>query len=79
MGRFISAEKLHQDDFGDTFTKREGEVVYDAATRGRNGRLGPWATMTQKSYNMNGGQRLGTGFGQKYVRNAVGELHKVEG
>jgi len=79
MGRFISAEKLHQDDFGDIFTKREGEVVYDAATRGRNGRLGPWATMTQKSYNMNGGQRLGTGFGQKYVRNAAGELHKVEG
>lgn len=79
MSRYLSAEKLHQDDFGDTFTKQEGEVVYDAATRGRNGRLGPWATMTQKSYNMNGGQRLGTGFGQKYVRNAAGELHKVEG
>lgn len=79
MSRFLSAEKLHQDDFGDTFTKKEGEVVYDAATRGRNGRMGPWATMTQRSWEMNGGGRLGTGFGQKYVRNAAGELHKVEG
>ena len=79
MTRFLSAEKLHQDDFGDTFTKREGEIVYDATTRGRNGRAGPWATMTQRSYSMNGSGRLGTGFGQKYVRNASGELHKVEG
>lgn len=79
MPRFLSAEKLHQDDFGDTFTKRESEVVYDAATRGNNGRMGPWATMTQHSWEMNGGGRLGTGFGQKYVRNAAGELHKVEG
>ena len=79
MSRYLSAEKLHQDDFGDTFTKQEGEVVYDACTRGRNGRAGPWATMTQRSYDMNGMGRLGTGFGQKYVRNAAGELHKVEG
>jgi hypothetical protein len=79
MTRYLSAEKLHQDDFGDTFTKREGEVVYDAVTRGRNGRAGPWATMTQRSFDMNGMGRLGTGFGQKYVRNAAGELHKVEG
>ena len=79
MGRYLSAEKIHQDDFGDTFTKKEGEVVYDSATKGRNGRAGMWATMTQKSYDMNGLGRLGTGFGQKYVRNAAGEFHKVEG
>lgn len=79
MTRYLSAEKLHQDDFGDTFTKKEGEIVYDAAIRGRNGRAGPWATMTQRSWEMNGGGRLGLGFGQKYVRNKFGELHKVEG
>jgi len=79
MTRYLSAEKLHNDDFGDPFTKKEGEVVYDATTRGHNGRSGPWATMTQKSYDIHGAQRLGTGFGQKYVRNAAGEFHKVEG
>lgn len=79
MTRYLSAEKLHQDDFGDSFTHAVGEVVYDACTRGSNGRMGPWATMTQRSWEMNGGGRLGTGFGQKYVRNAAGELHKVEG
>lgn len=79
MTRYLSAEKRHSDDFGDQFTMQVGEVVYDAATRGRNGRHGPWATMTQKSYDLNGNGRLGTGFGQKYVRNAEGELHKVEG
>lgn len=79
MVRYFSAEKMHGDDFGDAFTKKEGEIVYDATTRGRNGRLGQWATMTQKSYDIYGGGRLGTGFGQKYVRNADGELHKIEG
>jgi len=74
MPRYLSAEKLHQDDFGVLFTKEEGEVVYDAATVG-----GPWATMTQTSYTKYGFGKLGTGWGQKYVRNDVGELHKVEG
>lgn len=73
MTRYFSAERRHQDDFGDTFTKQEGEIVYDARTRS-----GPWATMTQRSFDMNSMGRLGTGFGQKYVRNAAGELHKVE-
>lgn len=79
MTRYLSAEKRHSDDFGDSFTQAVGEVVYDAATRGSNGRHGPWATMTQRSYDMNGVGKLGTGFGQKYVRNEHGELHKVEG
>ncbi|QDP65323.1 MAG: hypothetical protein Unbinned200contig1000_63 [Prokaryotic dsDNA virus sp.] len=72
--RYVSAEKLHQDDFGDFFTMKVGEVVYDAATK-----YGPWATMTEKSWKLNGIGKLGTGFGQKYVRNEKGELHKVEG
>lgn len=79
MGRYLSAEKLHEDDFGDSFTFAVGEVVYDSATKSRNGRAGPWATMSQRSYEMNGLGRLGLGFGQKYVRNEHGELHKVEG
>lgn len=78
MTRYLSAEKMDADDFGDPFTKKEGEVVYDSATMVA-GRRGPWATMTQESYNQWGAGRLGTGFGQKYVRNAAGELHKVEG
>lgn len=79
MTRYLSAEKMHNDDFGDRFTMQVGEVVYDAATKMTNGRLGPWATMTEKSYKMNGYGKLGLGLGQKYVRNADGELHKVEG
>lgn len=79
MGRYISAEKMDRDDFQIPFTKKEGEVVYDAATEGRGGRAGPWATMTQESFELHGLGRLGLGLGQKYVRNAAGELHKVEG
>lgn len=79
MGRYLSAEKAHTDDFGDDFIKQEGEFVYDAATKMRNGRLGPWAMMTQRSWELNGYGKLGLGLGQKYKRNADGELHKVEG
>lgn len=79
MTRYLSAEKMSFDDFGEPFTKQEGEVVYDSATRGHNGRMSQWATMTQKSYDEKGYGKLGLGFGQKYVRNAVGEFHKVEG
>ena len=79
MTRYLSAEHLQEDDFGDGFTQRVGEVIYDAAIKLSNGRPGPWATMTEKSFKMNAMGTLGTGLGQKYVRNAFGELHKVEG
>lgn len=72
--RYASAEKLKADDFGVPFTFQEGEVVYDAKTI-----HGPWATMTQTSFEMYGRGKLGLGLGQKYVRQANGELHKVEG
>lgn len=71
--RYLSAEKMSQDDFGEKFTNEPGEVIYDAATMN-----GAWATMTQKSYDLYarpGG--LGLGKGQKYVRQENGELHKV--
>lgn len=79
MTRYLSAEKRHNDDFGDKFTKTAGEVVYDGVTRAPNGRYGPWACMTQRSFELNGVGKLGLGIGQKYVRNEYGELHKVEG
>lgn len=74
MSRYLSAEKMSQDDFGVPFTGEEGEVVYDAKTLG-----GPWATMKECSFKTYAIGKLGLGLGQKYVRNAAGELHKVEG
>jgi len=74
MTRYISAEKLDRDDFGDKFTKEQGELVYDAVTR-----LGFWATMTHKSFGLHGRGVIGTGRGQKYQRNVDGQLHKVQG
>lgn len=73
MTRYLSAEKMAKDDFGVAFTQQEGEIVYDAKTR-----MGPWATMTEHSFNIYG-MTLGLGLGQKYVRNEAGELHLVEG
>lgn len=77
--RYISAETLSEDDFGDRITFEVGEVIWDAKTQ-----MGPWATMTQKSFNMNAHKSVrengpGTGRGQKYVRQSNGELHKVDG
>jgi hypothetical protein len=77
--RYLSAEGMTQDDFGVSFTMKPGEVVYDAATERPGGYPGPWATMTQQSYLMHGLGKLGTGYGQKYIRQENGELHKVEG
>lgn len=73
--RYVSAEKMTADDFGVAFTNKEGELVYDAKTK-----QGPWATMTEASYRRHGTvAKLGLGVGQKYVRQANGELHLVEG
>ena len=74
MTRYFSAERATHDDFAYPFTGKEGEVVYDAKTKG-----GPWAMMSETAYKIFGAGKLGTGYGQKYVRNAAGELHKVKG
>lgn len=74
VDRYLSAEKMSQDDFGVKFTNETGEVIYDACTMN-----GAWATMTQASYDLYarpGG--LGLGKGQKYVRQENGELHKED-
>lgn len=73
--RYLSAERMTQDDLGKPFTMLEGEVIYDAKTVS-----GPWATMTQATYDLIGHPcGLGLGKGQKYVRQANGQLWKVEG
>jgi len=74
MTRYISAEKMSKDDFGVEFTNQVGEIIYDAKTK-----MGPWATMTEMSFQIYGLGKLGQGYGQKYRRNEAGELHKVEG
>lgn len=58
------------DDFGIPFDK----VMYDAKTR-----MGPWANMAPSSFRTYGLGRLGTGFGQKYEKQADGRWLKVEG
>lgn len=73
MTRYLSAERMTNDDFGNAFTNKEGEIIYDAKTH-----MGPWATMTERAFKQYG-VKLGQGFGQKYKRNADGELHKVAG
>lgn len=49
MIRYVSAEKREFDDFEDRLTGKAGETVYDAKTK-----YGPWATMTQKSFEKHG-------------------------
>tara|TARA_R110000868_G_scaffold307378_3_gene568866 strand:+ start:4990 stop:5223 length:234 start_codon:yes stop_codon:yes gene_type:complete len=73
--RYVSAEGLKADDFGVPFTMRTGERVYDARTLN-----GQWATMTHSSWlDWRAMPRLGTGYGQRYIRQANGELHKEAG
>lgn len=72
--RYVSAERMTHDDFGQPFTMKEGELVYDAKTK-----QGPWATMTHTSFMTHGLGLLGLGAGQKYQRMANGQLHKIEG
>lgn len=72
--RYLSAETRITDDFGDRFTMKVDEYVYDGATY-----RGPWACMTHKSWKTHGCGVLGTGRGQKYQRNAEGHLIKVGG
>lgn len=77
--RYVSAEAMSADDFDVPFTKAEGEIVYDAMTRRPNGLPGPWATMTEASFKEHGYGKLGLGLGQKYQRQANGQLHKIAG
>jgi hypothetical protein len=59
-----------KDDFGVKYdvTMIDGKTIH-----------GPWANMTLKSWRIHGVGKLGTGFGQKYVKQADGRWLKVEG
>ena len=71
--RYFSAEALDSDDFDIPFTHAEGELVYDAKTWD-----GRWATMTEVSFTNATDGKLGIGYGQKYIRQANGELWLAE-
>jgi hypothetical protein len=59
------------DDFG----VRIDKVFYDAPTK-----QGPWATMAPLSWTKNARTpMLGTGYGQRYVKQADGKWLKMEG
>jgi hypothetical protein len=63
------------DDFGQPYTLTKGGIMYDAKTS-----KGPWANMTHESWlNHRATEKLGTGFGQKYERQADGRWLKIEG
>lgn len=51
-----------------------GSVMYDGCTQD-----GRWAIMSKLGWDLFGCGRLGTGFGQKYLRNEAGEFYISEG
>lgn len=59
-----------EDDFGLPFKT----VMYDGKTQ-----MGPWANMSETSWKLHGVGILGTGYGQKYKKQADGRWLKVEG
>jgi hypothetical protein len=59
-----------KDDFGGHITN----IVIDGKTV-----HGPWALMNEKSWRAHGCGRLGTGYGQKYQKQADGKWLKIEG
>ena len=54
------------------------EPITTAFIDGRT-KYGPWAIMTPLSWGQHGIGRLGTGFGQRYEKQADGQWLKVEG
>ena len=62
------------DDFDSPYDLHIGGVMYDAKTK-----HGPWANMTEASWNVHGVGKLGPSLGQKYERQADGRLLKVAG
>jgi hypothetical protein len=58
------------DDFGRPYSN----IMIDGKTR-----IGPWANMCEESWRTYGVGKLGTGYGQKYQKQADGRWLKVEG
>jgi hypothetical protein len=70
------AEKYWTGNLGpkDDFGRPYGDLMYDGRTN-----MGPWANMSHDSWMMVGVKKLGTGYGQKYRKQADGRWLKVEG
>jgi hypothetical protein len=51
-----------------------GDVVYDAQTRS-----GGWGILSQQSWEWHSYGKLGTGYGQKYLRSSTGNYYLTEG
>jgi len=62
------------DDFDSPYDFTVGAVMYDAKTV-----YGPWANMTQESFEKHAIGYLGTGYGQKYQMQDDGKWLKVGG
>ena len=58
------------DDFGNQITN----ILIDGKTK-----QGPWATMSQESYDKFGVGQFGVGYGQKYEKQEDGRFKKVAG
>lgn len=58
----------------DDFNSAIGDEIIDGKTR-----QGPWALMTPSSWRLHGIGKLGTGYGQRYQKQADGRWLKVEG
>jgi hypothetical protein len=71
MAKYWMSPLDKQDDFGDAYTN----FMVDGKTK-----MGPWANMTEASYKKYGIGKLGTGYGQRYEKQAdTGKWLKVEG
>jgi hypothetical protein len=68
--RYWIGEVGELDDFGVQLT----DEFIDGMTA-----MGPWAIMSLGSWRLHGSPRLGTGWGQRYKRQADGRWLKVEG
>jgi hypothetical protein len=62
------------DDFDSPYDLKPGGIMYDARTK-----HGPWANMTEDSFQVHGAGRLGPGYGQKYQMQEDGRWLKIAG
>jgi hypothetical protein len=70
MARYWMTALGNKDDFGMPYK----DIMYDGKTK-----MGPWANMTEASWKKYGVGRTGTGFAQKYQKQADGRWLKIEG
>ena len=71
MAKYWTGDVGITDDFGSLI----GDEIIDAPTK-----EGPWALMTPESWKQNRMyHKLGTGYGQRYMKQEDGKWLKVEG